>query len=58
MIYRDCDYITIHVPLMDSTRNMIGKDEIAQMKEGVVLLNFARDLLVDEEALCQRPAGR
>ena len=53
MIYRDCDYITIHVPLMDSTRGMIGRDEIAQMKEGVVLLNFARDLLVDEEALAE-----
>ena len=53
MIYRDCDYITIHVPLMDSTREMIGRDEIAQMKEGVVLLNFARDLLVDEEALAE-----
>ena len=51
MIYRDCDYITIHVPLMDSTRGMIGRDEIAQMKEGVVLLNFARDLLVDEDAM-------
>ena len=50
-IYRDCDYITIHVPLMDSTKKMIGPDEIAQMKDGVVLLNFARDLLVDEEAL-------
>lgn len=50
-IYRDCDYITIHVPLMDSTKRMIGSDEIAQMKDGVVLLNFARDLLVDEEAL-------
>ena len=52
-IYRECDYITIHVPLMDSTRNMIGAEEIAQMKEGVVLLNFARDLLVDEEALAE-----
>lgn len=51
MIYRDCDYITIHVPLMDSTKKMIGRDEIAQMKDGVVILNFARDLLVDEEAL-------
>ena len=52
-IYRECDYITIHVPLMDSTRNMIGAEEIAQMKDGVVLLNFARDLLVDEEALAK-----
>ena len=53
MIYRDCDYITIHVPLMESTKKMIGKEEIAQMKDGVVLLNFARDLLVDEEALAE-----
>ncbi len=53
MIYRDCDYITIHVPLTDATRKMIGKEEIAQMKEDVVLLNFARDLLVDEEAVCE-----
>jgi len=50
-IYRDCDYITIHVPLMDATRNMIDGGAIAQMKDGVVLLNFARDLLVDEKAL-------
>lgn len=50
-IYRECDYITIHVPLMDSTKNMIDGGAIAQMKDGVVLLNFARDLLVDENAL-------
>lgn len=50
-IYRECDYITIHVPLMDSTKNMIDGGAIAQMKDGVVLLNFARDLLVDEHAL-------
>ena len=53
MIYRDCDYITIHVPLTDATKKMIGKEEIAQMKEDVVLLKFARDLLVDEEAVCE-----
>lgn len=53
MIYRDCDYITIHVPLTDATKKMIGKEEIDQMKEDVVLLNFARDLLVDEEAVCE-----
>ena len=53
VIYKECDYITIHVPLMESTRKMIGADEIAQMKEGVVILNFARDLLVDEEALAE-----
>ncbi len=50
-IYRDCDYITIHVPLMDATRGMIGEEAISKMKEGVVLLNFARDLLVQEEAV-------
>ena len=50
-IYTQCDYITIHVPLLDSTRQMINSEAFAKMKEGVVLLNFARDLLVDEEAL-------
>jgi len=50
-IYTQCDYITIHVPLLDSTRQMINAEAFAKMKEGVVLLNFARDLLVDEEAL-------
>ena len=53
VIYKECDYITIHVPLLDSTKKMNGADEIAQMKDGVVLLNFARDLLVDEEALAE-----
>lgn len=48
-IYRDCDYITIHVPLLDSTKGMIDKDAIAQMKDGVVILNFARDLLANEQ---------
>ena len=41
-IYEQCDYITIHVPLMDSTRRMINEDAIAKMKEHVVILNFAR----------------
>lgn len=50
-IYSQCDYITIHVPLLDSTRKMINKEAFDKMKDGVVLLNFARDLLVDEEAL-------
>ncbi|MBR3306717.1 MAG: phosphoglycerate dehydrogenase [Lachnospiraceae bacterium] len=52
-IYRECDYITIHVPLMDATKGMIGKDAIALMKDGVVILNFARDLLADEEAVLE-----
>lgn len=50
-IYRECDYITIHVPLLDSTRKMINEASINQMKDGVVILNFARDLLVDEDAM-------
>ncbi len=50
-IYQNCDYITIHVPLMDSTKKMINAEAFSQMKDGVVLLNFARDLLVDEEAM-------
>lgn len=50
-IYRDCDYITIHVPLLDSTRGMVGEDAISKMKDGVVLLNFARDVLMDEAAV-------
>ena len=48
-IYRECDYITIHVPLMDSTREMINKDAIDMMKDGVVFLNFSRDSLVAED---------
>ena len=50
-IYQDCDYITIHVPAMDSTRGMIDKGAISLMKEGVVVLNFARNILVDEESI-------
>ncbi|MBO5055264.1 MAG: phosphoglycerate dehydrogenase [Lachnospiraceae bacterium] len=48
-IYENCDIITVHVPLLDSTRGMIDKDAIAKMKEGVIVLNFARDLLVNEK---------
>lgn len=48
-IYETCDIITIHVPLLDSTKGMINKESIAKMKEGVILLNFARDLLVNEK---------
>ena len=48
-IYESCDIITIHVPLLDSTKGMINKDAIAKMKDGVIILNFARDLLVNEK---------
>ena len=50
-IYQEWDYITVHVPLLDSTRGMINGQTIGQMKDGVVVLNFARDLLVDDDAM-------
>lgn len=50
-IYEACDFITIHVPLLDSTKEMIHADAIAKMKKGVVILNFSRDLLADEKAV-------
>ena len=46
----ECDYITIHVPAMDSTKGMVGAAQIAAMKDDAVLLNFSRNTLVDEEA--------
>ena len=48
-IYKQCDFITIHVPLLDSTKGMIDKKAIDMMKDGVVVMNFARDLLVNEK---------
>ena len=47
-IYAQCDYITVHVPLLDSTKGMINKEAIDKMKDGVIILNFARDLLANE----------
>ena len=52
-IYSNCDIITIHVPLMDSTRHMINEAAISKMKDGVIVLNMARDALVDEESMLQ-----
>ena len=52
-IYSNCDYITVHVPLMDATKGMINADAISRMKDGVVVLNFARDILIDEKALLE-----
>ena len=48
-IYKECDYITIHVPLMDTTKHMICKEAMEKMRDGVVILNFARDLLVNDD---------
>lgn len=50
-IYKECDYITIHVPALDSTKGMVNADAFAMMKDGVKVLNFARDILVNEEDL-------
>ena len=52
-ICQECDYITLHVPAVDSTKDMINKAAIEQMKDGVVILNFARDLLVNEDDLAE-----
>lgn len=50
-VFKECDYITVHTPLLDDTRKMINRDTIAMMKDGVVVLNYARDLLVDDDAM-------
>ncbi len=52
-ICQECDYITLHVPAVDSTKGMINKAAIDQMKDGVVILNFARDVLVNEDDLAE-----
>lgn len=52
-IYAASDFITIHVPLIDATKKMINAEAISKMKDGVVLLNFARDLLADEAAVAE-----
>lgn len=48
-LYEMCDYITVHVPLLDSTKGMFNKTAFDKMKDGVVLLNFSRDTLVNED---------
>ncbi len=55
-IYKECDYITIHVPAMESTKGMVNEAAFKLMKDGVVLLNYARDVLVDEVALLEAMA--
>ena len=50
-IYANSDIITLHVPLLPDTKGMIDAEAIAKMKDGVVILNFARDLLVDDDAM-------
>ena len=50
-IYEQCDIISVHVPLLDDTKKMINAEAISKMKDGVLILNFARDLLVDDDAM-------
>lgn len=52
-IYKECDYITLHVPLVDTTKGMINKAAFDNMKDGTVILNFARDILVNEEDMAE-----
>ena len=56
-IYASCDIITLHVPLLDSTRHMIDANSLAMMKDGVIILNFARDALVDDDAMAEALAS-
>ena len=48
-LYEICDYITVHVPYIPDTKGMLNKEAFAKMKDGVVILNYARDLLVNDE---------
>ena len=50
-IFAQCDIVSVHVPLLDDTRKMINEQTISMMKDGVIILNFARDALVDDDAM-------
>ncbi|MCR5736469.1 MAG: phosphoglycerate dehydrogenase [Eubacterium sp.] len=56
-IFKECDFISVHVPLLDDTKGMINKDTIAEMKDGVIILNFARDLLVNDDDMAEALAS-
>lgn len=56
-IFKECDFITVHTPLLDDTKEMINKDTMAMMKDGVVILNFARDLLVCDDDMAEALAS-
>jgi len=56
-IFRECDYITVHVPLLESTKGMIDKEKLDMMKDGVVILNFARDILVNDDDMAEAVAA-
>ena len=52
-IFRECDFITVHIPLTDSTKAMFNKDAFAMMKDGVKILNFSRDTLVIDDDIIE-----
>ncbi|MDD7796134.1 phosphoglycerate dehydrogenase [Clostridium sp. 'White wine YQ'] len=52
-IYRECDYITVHVPLTDTTKGMFNKEVFEIMKDGVKILNFSRDSLVNDDDMIE-----
>ena len=56
-IYANCDVITLHVPLLKDTEKMINAEALAKMKDGVIILNFARDKLVDDDAMAEALAS-
>ncbi len=52
-IYKNCDIVTVHTPLTDETKGMIGSRELAMMKDGVIVMNVARGGIIDEPALLE-----
>jgi D-3-phosphoglycerate dehydrogenase len=56
-LLRKVDFVTFHVPLNDSTRNMINADTVRLLKDGATLLNFARDGIIDDRAVCDAMAS-
>jgi len=52
-LFKRSDFITVHAPLVDGTRGLLGREAFAQMKKGVLIVNAARGGIVDEEALAE-----
>jgi D-3-phosphoglycerate dehydrogenase len=50
-LIKESDFVTFHVPLIDATKNLLNTQRLAAMKEGAVVLNFARNGIVDEDAV-------
>lgn len=57
-VVRASDFISLHVPLLDATRNLVSRDRIKMMKPGVILLNFSRDGIVDNDAVLDGLASK